>query len=99
MSMTRRQLVIRSGAVAAWAAVGGVALADRMGAFDEPPPFDRAAFPEPGRSAVAVLRAETVHRRPRGSGVRRAPARRGGRARTRRSCSSRTSSSSSTARW
>jgi uncharacterized protein (DUF362 family) len=59
MSLTRRQLVIRSGAVAAWATASGVLLADRMGAFDEPPPFDRAAFPEPGRSPVAVLRAET----------------------------------------
>ena len=59
MSLTRRQLLIRSGAVAAWATAGGVVLAERLGAFDEPPPFDRAAFPEPGRSPVAVLRAET----------------------------------------
>ena len=29
-----------------------------MGAFDEPPPFDRRTSPSPGRSAVAVLRAE-----------------------------------------
>ena len=59
MTMTRRQLLVSSGAVAAWAAVGGVALADRLGAFDEPPPFDRSVYPEPGRSAAAVLRAES----------------------------------------
>jgi uncharacterized protein (DUF362 family) len=59
MSLTRRQLLIRSGAVAAWATASGVVLAERLGAFDEPPRFDRAAFPEPGRSPVAVLRAET----------------------------------------
>lgn len=57
MSMTRRQLVVRSGAVAAWAAAGGVLLGDRLGAFDGPPPFDRSVYPEPGRSAVAVLEA------------------------------------------
>ena len=59
MSMTRRTLLIRSGAVAAWAGVGGLAIADRRGLFDAPPPFDRADFPEPGDSAVAVLRAES----------------------------------------
>jgi uncharacterized protein (DUF362 family) len=56
--MTRRDLLVRSGAVAAWATVGGVVAADRLGVFDGPPPFDRSVFPEPGRSAVAVLRAE-----------------------------------------
>jgi uncharacterized protein (DUF362 family) len=59
MTMTRRQLLLRSGAVAAWAAVGGVAAADRLGAFDEPLPFDRAVYPEPSSSAVAVLRSES----------------------------------------
>ena len=58
MSMTRRDLLVRSGILAAWAAVGGVAFAERRGVFDGPPPFDRSLFPEPGRSAVAVLRAE-----------------------------------------
>jgi uncharacterized protein (DUF362 family) len=58
MSMTRRDLIVRSGIVAAWAAVGGVVVADRRGVFDGPPPFDRSLYPEPGRSAVAVLRAE-----------------------------------------
>jgi uncharacterized protein (DUF362 family) len=56
--MTRRDLLVRSGAAAAWVAGGGLVVAHRMGAFDGPPPFDRADFPEPGRSAVAVLRAE-----------------------------------------
>ena len=59
MKMTRRQLLATSGAVAAWAAVGGGGLAYRLGAFDEPPPFDRSVYPEPGRSAAAVLRAES----------------------------------------
>ena len=59
VTVTRRQLVVRSGAVAAWAGVGGVALAKALGAFDEPPPFDRRVFPEPERSAVAVMRAES----------------------------------------
>jgi len=59
VTVTRRQLVVRSGAVAVWAGVGGVALAKRLGAFDDPPPFDRRVFPEPGRSAVAVMRAES----------------------------------------
>jgi uncharacterized protein (DUF362 family) len=59
MSMSRRDLLVRSGAVAAWAAGGGLVVAERKGVFDGPPPFDRAAFPEPGRAAVAVLRAET----------------------------------------
>ena len=69
MSLTRRQLVIRSGAVAAWAAAGGVALADRMGAFDEPPPFDRAAFPEPGPLGRRRAPGRELRRRPRGAGV------------------------------
>ena len=59
VTVTRRQLVVRSGAVAVWAGVGGVALAKRLGAFDEPPPFNRRVFPEPERSAVAVMRAES----------------------------------------
>ena len=59
MSMTRRQLLVRGGAAALWASAGAAFIADRMGAFDAPPPFDRSDFPEPGRSAVAVLRAET----------------------------------------
>jgi uncharacterized protein (DUF362 family) len=57
MSLTRRDLLIRSGAAAAWVAGGGVVVADRMGAFDGPPPFDRSVYPEPGDAAVAVLRA------------------------------------------
>jgi uncharacterized protein (DUF362 family) len=59
MSMTRRQLVVRGGAAALWATAGAAFIADRMGAFDPAPRFDRSDFPEPGRSAVAVLRAET----------------------------------------
>jgi uncharacterized protein (DUF362 family) len=55
MSMTRRQLVLRSGAAAAYVTAGGLFLADRL--LREPPPFDRAGFPEPQRSAVAVLSA------------------------------------------
>ena len=55
--MTRRQLVVRGGAAALWASAGAAFVADRMGAFDAPPRFDRADFPKPGRSAVAVLRA------------------------------------------
>jgi uncharacterized protein (DUF362 family) len=58
MTLTRRDLLIRTGAVAAWATAGGALYAKHKGAFDGPPPFDRAAFPEPGRSAAAVLRAE-----------------------------------------
>ena len=56
MSLTRRQLLVGSGAAAVWAGAGGLALADRLGAFDPPPRFDRSAYPEPGRSTVAVLR-------------------------------------------
>jgi uncharacterized protein (DUF362 family) len=56
--MTRRDLLIRSGAVAAWAGAGGLVVAYRLGAFEGQPPFDQAAFPEPSRSAVAVLRAD-----------------------------------------
>ncbi len=59
MSMTRRQLVVRGGAAALWATAGAAFIAERMGAFDPAPRFDRSDFPEPGRSAVAVLRAET----------------------------------------
>ncbi|HET6616321.1 MAG TPA: DUF362 domain-containing protein [Gemmatimonadota bacterium] len=56
--MTRRDLLVRSGAAAAWVAGGGLVVAHRMGAFDGPPPFDRSRFPEPDRAAVAVLRTE-----------------------------------------
>ena len=42
-----RPLVVKAGAVAAWATFGGVLYAKHKGAFDGPPPFDRAAFPEP----------------------------------------------------
>jgi uncharacterized protein (DUF362 family) len=59
MSMTRRQLVVRGGAAALWATAGAAFIAERMGAFDPAPRFDRSDFPEPARSAVAVLRAET----------------------------------------
>jgi uncharacterized protein (DUF362 family) len=59
MSMTRRQLLVRGGAAALWASAGAAFVADRMGAFDPAPMFARSEFPEPGRSAVAVLRAET----------------------------------------
>ena len=59
MSMTRRQLLVRSGAAAVWVAAGGGALAKQQGVFDGPLPFDRSIYPEPGRSPVAVLRAET----------------------------------------
>ena len=57
MSMTRKKLVVRTGAAALWVGAGAAFVADRMGAFDEPPRFDRAEFPKPGRSSVAVLRA------------------------------------------
>ena len=59
MSMTRRQLLVRGGAAALWVSAGTAFVADRMGAFDPAPRFDRSDFPEPGRSAVAVLRAQT----------------------------------------
>jgi uncharacterized protein (DUF362 family) len=59
MTLTRRQLVLRSGAAAAWLTAGGVVLADRLGAFDGPPPFDRGVYPDPGRSPVAVLPAQS----------------------------------------
>ena len=59
MSLTRRQLLVRAGAAAAWVGAGGVLLADRRGAFDGPPPFDRGIYPKPASSAVAVLKAET----------------------------------------
>ena len=48
MSLTRRQLLVRSGAAAAWVGAGGALVANRLGAFDAAPPFDRAAFPEAG---------------------------------------------------
>jgi uncharacterized protein (DUF362 family) len=57
MSLTRRQLLVRTGVAAAWLGAGGAIAAERLGAFDPPPPFDRSVFPEPGRSAVAVLPA------------------------------------------
>ena len=58
MSLTRRELLVRVGAVAAWVGAGGAFVAERLGAFDEPPPFDRKAFPGARRrAAVAVLRA------------------------------------------
>ena len=47
MSMTRRQLVVRGGAAALWATAGAAFVADRMGAFDPAPRFDRSDFPEP----------------------------------------------------
>lgn len=59
MTLTRRDLLIRSGAAAAWVAGGGLVVAERMGAFDGPPKFDRSVYPEPGGSAVAVLRAQS----------------------------------------
>ena len=59
MSLTRRQLLVRSGAVALWAGAGGAIVAERLGAFDAPPPFERSDFPKPSRSAVAVLSAAT----------------------------------------
>ena len=59
MSMTRRQLLVRGGAAALWAGAGAAFIADRIGAFDPAAKFDRSDFPEPGRSPVAVLRAET----------------------------------------
>ena len=59
MSMTRRQLLVRGGATALWASAGAAFVADRMGVFDPAPRFDRSDFPEPGPSAVAVLRART----------------------------------------
>jgi uncharacterized protein (DUF362 family) len=57
MRMTRRQLVVRGGIAALWVAGGTAFAAERMGAFDAPPRFDRADFPTPGSSPVAVLRA------------------------------------------
>ena len=59
MSMTRKQLLVRGGAAAAWIGAGGVLLADRLGAFDGPPPFDRGVYPKPDPSAVAVLSAQS----------------------------------------
>ena len=58
--LTRRQFVVGSGAVALWAGAGGLAVANRLGAFEPAPPFDRSVFPKPGASAVAVLRAERL---------------------------------------
>jgi uncharacterized protein (DUF362 family) len=59
VSVTRRQFLVRSGAVALWVGAGGALVADRLGAFDGPPPFSRSDFPEPSRSAVAVLQSRT----------------------------------------
>ena len=56
MSLTRRKLLVRSGAVAVWAAAGGALVAQRRGAFDPEPRFDERVFPQPGRSVVSVLR-------------------------------------------
>ena len=57
MSMTRRTLLVRSGAVLAWGAAGGGLVARQLGAFDPAPRFDQSAFPKPGTSSAAVLRA------------------------------------------
>ena len=57
MSLTRRQLLVRTGAAGLWVAAGGAIAAERLGVFDGPPPFSRSEFPEPGSSPVAVLRA------------------------------------------
>jgi uncharacterized protein (DUF362 family) len=62
MSMTRRQLLLRAGVLAAGVGAGGIVLADRLGALDSPPPFDSSIYPSPGRSSVAVLRAESYDR-------------------------------------
>ncbi len=59
MSLTRRQFLAGAGAAGLWVAGGGALVADRLGAFDGPPPFERADFPKPGASPVAVLRAES----------------------------------------
>ena len=59
MSLTRRQLVVRSGRRRRLGRRRRRVAAERLGAFDAPPPFDRSEFPEPGRSAVAVLRAQS----------------------------------------
>ena len=79
MSMTRRDLLIRSGAVAAGPGRGAlVAAAD--GRFDGPP-RSIGRLPEAGRSAVAVLRAERYDGDLEGAAARRPAARAGGRAR------------------
>jgi len=57
VSMTRKQMVVRGGAVALWATAGAAFVAERMGAFADAPKFDRSDFAKPGRSAVAVLGA------------------------------------------
>ncbi len=36
MSLTRRQLLVRSGAAAVWVGAGGLATAYKLGAFDVP---------------------------------------------------------------
>lgn len=54
--MTRRQMLLRSGAVVAAAGAGGSVLAHRL--LEAPPPFERDDYPTPGRSVAAVLRAE-----------------------------------------
>ena len=60
MSMTRKQLVVRTGAAALW--VGRrCAPSSRIGwaRSTSRRRFDRGEFPKPGRSSVAVLRAES----------------------------------------
>ena len=57
VTMTRRDLLVRSGALAAWAGAGGLVVAYASGRSKGRPLRGRA-FPEPGRSAVAVLRAD-----------------------------------------
>ena len=59
MTLTRRQFLVRSGAAALWVGAGGALVADRLGAFDGPPPFERSEFPAPSRSAVAVLQSRS----------------------------------------
>ena len=57
---------MKAGAVAAWATFGGVLYAKHKGAFDGPPPFDRAAFPEPeqrgGRRPAGRALQRTISR-------------------------------------
>ena len=48
MSLTRKQLLVRTGVAAAWLGAGGAIAADRLGVFDPPPPFDRSKFPSRG---------------------------------------------------
>ena len=55
MTLTRRELLIRTGAVAAWATVGGAVYAKHRGVFDGPPQFDRSAFPELTERELEIL--------------------------------------------